>query len=124
MCRHYRLRHSICRLFQPEFAIIHPRPGHASILPWDGRGPVTGNTVEGNRAGWSGKTKALHLKVCGDRGPRRNFVVKQNVALSTVAGPAMTFTRVNGVTVTGNKQPLSRGSLATFPGSSGVKYDP
>jgi hypothetical protein len=84
---------------------------------------VTGNTIEGNRAGWSGQTKALHFKVCGDRGPRSNFVVTNNVAQSAVAGPAMTFTEVDGVTVTGNSQPLSKGTLATFPGSTGVTYD-
>ena len=50
---------------------------------------VTGNTVEGNIQGWSGKMKALSLRICGDRGPRSNFVVTDNVAESAVAGPAM-----------------------------------
>ena len=36
----------------------------------------------------------------------------------------MTFTQVAGVTVTGNSQPLSSGELATFPGSTGVTYEP
>jgi hypothetical protein len=84
---------------------------------------VTGNTVEGNRQGWSGQVKALHLKICGERGVREDFTVTDNVAQATVTGPAMTFTEVDGVTVTGNRQPLSSGTLATFPGSTGVTYD-
>lgn len=84
---------------------------------------VTGNTVEGNIQGWSGKMKALNLRICGDRGPRSGFTVTDNVAGSTVAGPAMIFTQVAGVTVRGNTQPLSTGTLATFPGSTGVTYD-
>jgi hypothetical protein len=85
---------------------------------------VTGNTIEGNLAGWSGRTKALHFKICGERGPRLNFTVTDNVAQSAVDGPAMTFTEVDGVTVSGNTQPLSRGQLATFPGSTDVTYEP
>jgi hypothetical protein len=84
---------------------------------------LTGNTIESSRAGLNSRVNGLHVKICGDRGPRANFVVTDNVGLATVAGPAMTFTQVQGVTVTGNSQPLSRGELATFPGSSGVTYD-
>ena len=82
---------------------------------------VTGNTIEGNRTGQGG-VKALHLRICGDRGPRENFTVTDNVAHSTVDGPSMHFVSVRGVTVTGNTQPLSKGELATFPGSTNVTY--
>ena len=78
---------------------------------------VTGNTVEGNIQGWSGKIKALSLPVPrGDRGPRSNFVVTDNVAQSAVAGPAIVFTQVAGVTVTGNTQPLSTRHAGHVPG--------
>ena len=89
---------------------------------------VRDNTVEGNRIGWSGNItrpwRALSLWVCGDNAPRANFVVTGNVAQNAVSGPAMIFTSVNGVTVTGNQQPLSSGrELAQFGGSSNVTYD-
>jgi hypothetical protein len=89
---------------------------------------ITGNTVAGNRIGWSGSSgrpmKALHVRVCGDEGPRSDFVVTDNVAGAAVAGPAMHFASVAGVTVTGNVQPLSSGQLASFPGSTNVTYRP
>jgi hypothetical protein len=34
----------------------------------------------------------------------------------------MRFDDVRGVTVTGNSQPLTKGELATFTGSTGVTY--
>ena len=46
------------------------------------------------------------------------------MAHNAVSGPAMYFTSVQGVTVTGNEQPLSSGTqLASFSGSSNVTYD-
>ncbi len=68
---------------------------------------VRDNTVEGNRIGWSGNVtrpwRALSLWVCGDNAPRANFVVTDNVAQNAVSGPAMVFTGVKGLTVTGNR---------------------
>ena len=88
---------------------------------------VRDNTVEGNRIGWSGNItrpwRALSLWVCGDNAPRANFVVTDNVAQNAVSGPAMVFTGVKGLTVTGNEQPLSSGKLASISGSTDVTYD-
>jgi hypothetical protein len=85
---------------------------------------VTGNTVAGNIAGWSGVTKALNIKICGDNGRiRKDFTVTNNTAGKAVAGPVMHFRGVRGVTVTDNEQPLTRGELATFTGSTNVTYD-
>jgi hypothetical protein len=87
---------------------------------------VTGNTVLGNRIGWSGSVtrpwRALSVVVCGDDGPRSGFSVTDNTAQNAVTGPALYFTDVAGVTVSGNVQPLTSGQLATFPGSTGVTY--
>ena len=87
---------------------------------------LTDNTVEGNRLGWSGNNgrprRALHVRVCGDNGTREDFTVTNNTTGYSVEGPAMYFTDVDGVTVTGNTQPLSKGELASFSGSSGVTY--
>jgi len=85
---------------------------------------VTGNTIAGNRTGWSGRIKALNVKVCGERGPRQNFAVTNNVAKSAVDGPAMYFTKVDGLTITGNKQPLRSGPLASIKSSVRVTYRP
>lgn len=89
---------------------------------------VTGNSIEGNRVGRVGsdgerKFKALHIKICGDDGPRENYTVTDNVAQATVEGPASYFFDVKGVTFTGNEQPLSKGEQASFPGSTNVTYD-
>lgn len=84
---------------------------------------VTGNTVEGNRAGYDGAVLGLNIKVLGERGPRSNFTITNNTAKTTARGPIMYLSQVDGVTVTGNTQPLSSGSLASFPSSTGVTYD-
>jgi hypothetical protein len=84
----------------------------------------TGNTVAGgNRNGIDNELTGLFILICGDRGNRENFTITNNTAASTVRGPAMRFTNVRGVTVTGNDQPLSSGALATFPDSTNVTYD-
>ena len=83
---------------------------------------VSGNTITGNPRAGSGDL-ALGLTVTvRDRGPRTDFVVRDNTSSITMSGPTMQFTGVDGVTVTGNRQPLSSGELAIFPGSDGVTY--
>jgi Right handed beta helix region len=51
---------------------------------------------------------------------RRSFTISGNVSSVRMAGPAMRFTDVAGVTVTNNRQPLSSGELVTTSGSTGV----
>jgi hypothetical protein len=100
---------------------------YACDAPWGGGAvvrdvTVSGNTVAGNASGKDGKMVGLNLMVC-DNGVRENFTVTNNTASRSVAGPVMQFKGVKGVTVTGNSQPLSSGSLATFSGSTNVTYD-
>ena len=89
---------------------------------------VTGNTVEASRSGWHGRALGLQTKVCGDNATRADFTFTDNVAKGTVHGArwgVMRFKQVHGVTVAGNSQPRSGGSvLATFPGSTDVTYRP
>jgi hypothetical protein len=47
-------------------------------------------------------------------------VVRDNISTRKVAGPAIRFTGVNGVTVTGNRQPLSSGTLTRITSSTNV----
>ncbi len=80
--------------------------------------------MEGNPAGYDGTILGLDIVVKGDRGPRSGFTVTDNVAEMTANGPLMTFTETDGVVVTGNRQPLSSGELATFQDSTNVTYVP
>lgn len=81
---------------------------------------VIDNRVSGPAAsGYEGKPRALHITV-NARGPREDFVIRGNVGTRTVAGPSMQFIGVSGLTITGNTQPLSSGSLARYTGTSGV----
>jgi hypothetical protein len=85
---------------------------------------VTGNTVEGNPGGYDGKVLGVTIQVKGDRGPREDFTITNNVAKNPANGPVMNFRETHGVTVTGNTQPLKSGELATFSGSTDVIYEP
>ena len=51
---------------------------------------------------------------------RQNFRINDNTAATRAAGPVMDFSSVSGLTVTGNTQPLSSGSLASTSGCSSV----
>ena len=67
-------------------------------------------------------SSGLNIRSKGDRGPRSGFVITDNVGQTAAKGPLMTFTKTDGVTVTGNSQPLTSGELATFSGSTNVTY--
>jgi hypothetical protein len=104
----------------------------ACDAPWGGGSTVrdvtvTGNTVETSRSGWHGGVLGLNSMVCGDNATRANFTFTNNVATGTVDGApwgVLRFIDVRGVTVSGNRQPLSGGSvLATFQGSTNVTYN-
>jgi hypothetical protein len=51
---------------------------------------------------------------------RQNFRINDNTAATRAVGPVMSFSSVSGLTVTGNTQPLSSGSLASTSGCSSV----
>lgn len=100
---------------------------YACDAPWGGGSTIrdvrlVANTVAGNRSGRSGRMMGLNVLVCGDRGIRRDFVVRDNVAKRKVAGPVMRFTRVGGLIVKRNKQPLGSGPLARIQNSWDVDY--
>jgi hypothetical protein len=84
---------------------------------------LIGNRITGvARSGVAGDARGLHVRV-ENRGPRRNFFVRDNVSTRTVAGPAIRFTGVSGGAITGNTQPVSSGSVARITNSTGVSYD-
>ncbi|MGO9179912.1 MAG: right-handed parallel beta-helix repeat-containing protein [Candidatus Limnocylindrales bacterium] len=54
---------------------------------------------------------------------RQNIVFTNNTSTAAaVAGPVLTFANVDGLTVTGNIQPLASGSLASITYCTGVTY--
>jgi hypothetical protein len=108
--------------------------GRLLFLASAGKGPVSNVTVRNNVL-----HRPMTVKVEASDGTRRqNFVITDNVAdvkYGTNGGAALTFVRVDGVTVTGNTQPiqLNRGTVGvkatescgvkvagnSFPGSAG-----
>ncbi len=98
---------------------------YACNAPWS-RGAVvrdvtvSGNTVAGNLAGKGGR-RGLHILVCANVAPV-NYRITNNTAGKAVIGPVIRIEGANGVTVTGNKQPLRSGPLASIRNSSRVTY--
>ena len=100
---------------------------YAENAPWSDGATVkdvtiTGNTVAGNPGGYDGVMLGLNIKVVADVSPT-NYTITNNTAAKAVPGPVMKILGVNGVTITGNKQPLSSGKLANLSGSTNVTYD-
>ena len=62
----------------------------------------------------------LKIGVFNNGGARQNISIIDNTAAAPRQGPVMSFNGVSGLTVTGNRQKLSRGSLATTSGCSSV----
>jgi hypothetical protein len=52
----------------------------------------------------------------------RNIAVTNNLSAVAAAGPVLRFAHVDGLTITGNVQPLSSGVLASITDSTGVTY--
>lgn len=54
----------------------------------------------------------------------QNIVIRDNTTSSSGSGPVMHFAHCDGITVTGNTQPLSSGSLTTVSDSTSVVTSP
>ncbi len=79
---------------------------------------VSGVTVSGNTV-----TGRSLLTVIG-LARRQNVVFTNNRSSVAASGPVLRFAHVDGLTVSGNVQPLSSGSLASISDSTGVTYTP
>jgi len=77
---------------------------------------VNGITVTGNRV--TGGT----LKTVIDLARRQDVVFTNNTSTVTGYGPVLTFAHIDGLTVEGNVQPLSSGSLASITDCTSVTY--
>jgi hypothetical protein len=78
---------------------------------------INGVTVSRNTV--TGKSMLVHVNLTTRR---KNIVVTDNISRVAAAGPVLRFAHVDGLTVTGNVQPLSSGSLATITDCTGVTY--
>jgi hypothetical protein len=72
---------------------------------------ITGNVVTGGS-----------LLTVIDIARRQNVVFTNNRSSVTAAGPILRLAHIDGLTVTGNVQPLSSGALASITDSTGVTY--
>ena len=88
---------------------------------------IIGNTISGTaRSGYEGKPLALHVKVCGEVGPRTDFVIRDNTSSRTdrrrVHAGHLPQPRRRGHRH--GQPPAGRLGRAgdQFPGSSGVTY--
>jgi hypothetical protein len=93
-------------------------PGFASARGGTGAWNAHDITIMGNRTDGTLRTDIDHI----DR--RRNVVFTNNTALRAAAGPLLYFAHIDGLTVSGNVQPLTSGSLASITDSTGVVVSP
>ena len=75
---------------------------------------VTGNTV----------TDDSLLTVVALRSGRKDVVFTDNVSLVDAKGPVLRFSHIDGLTISGNEQPLRSGELARITDSTNVIYEP
>jgi hypothetical protein len=78
---------------------------------------IDGVTVSRNTV--TGKSMLVHV---GLNTRRTNIVVTDNTGRVAAAGPVLRFAHIDGLTVTGNVQPLTSGSLASIVDCTGVTY--
>lgn len=77
---------------------------------------VDGVTVSGNRV--TGSSLATDVTVAR----RQDIVFTNNASTVAADGPVLKFAHVDGLTVSGNSQPLRSGSLAAIVDSTNVSY--
>jgi hypothetical protein len=80
---------------------------------------VSGNTVAGNpHDGYDGSVRGLSTTVEVSR--RGNIIFTNNSSSQAIGGPVLVFAHVDGLTISGNSEPLSRGSLTSISDSTSV----
>jgi hypothetical protein len=93
--------------------------GHMFVITGSsGGGPASGITVSGNVI--SGRP--IDVGVYDNGGARLDIKVTNNRSDTSAAGPVMVFQGVDGLVVTGNIQPLTSGSLATYTNCTSVTH--
>jgi hypothetical protein len=93
-------------------------PGFVSARGGTGAWDAHDITITGNRTDGTLATDIDHIA------RRRNVVFTNNTAARSAAGPVLHLAHIDGLTVGGNVQPLSSGSLAAITDSTGVVVSP
>jgi hypothetical protein len=75
-------------------------------------------TISGNRVNGKIFTSITNIA------RRRNVVFTNNTGLTAARGPLLQFAHIDGLTVSGNVQPLTSGSLVSITDSTGVTVSP
>lgn len=119
------------------------------IEPWEASGGALDVTFRNNTAGtWNGQwgfffgaegidgSVVRNVTVSGNTitgsplttyvrlARRQNIVFTNNTSRVAASGPVLRFANIDGLTVTGNVQPLSSGALASISTSTDVTYTP
>jgi hypothetical protein len=79
---------------------------------------VDGVTISGNTVTGDSLLTAIRLS------RRQNITFTNNTSKVAAYGPVLMFAHIDGLTVTGNVQPLTSGSLASITDCTGVTYVP
>ncbi len=79
---------------------------------------VSGLTISGNSVTGGSLVTIIGLA------RRQNVVFTNNRSTVATWGPVLRFAHIDGLTVTGNVQPLTSGALASITDSTGVTYTP
>ena len=82
---------------------------------------ISGNTVTAGSPGSANNVNSPGLYTWIGRPARMsNIVFTGNTTTRSGAGPALLFGNIDGLTVTGNAQPLASGQLLSITNSTGV----
>jgi len=87
-------------------------------------GSHTGATIDGVTINGNSVTAGSLLTIIDNGGTARmkNIAVTDNRSSVAAAGPVLLFAHIDGLTLTGNVQPLTSGVLASITDSTGVTY--
>ena len=85
-------------------------------------GSHTGATIDGVTVSGNSVTNGSLLTVVDNGGTARmkNFIITNNTSGRSAGGPILRFAHIDGLTITGNVQPLSSGALTSITDSTGV----
>ena len=85
---------------------------------------ITGNRVSGGVIVAPNNPAGGLRSNIGKVGRYQWFTFTNNTTTQAGAGPLLNVSNVDGVTIAGNVQPLTSGSLASIRNSTGVDYEP
>jgi hypothetical protein len=83
---------------------------------------IDGNSIIGGRPAWSPGGTYAGLATTIRQTGRQNVVFTNNTTTVPSIGPVLYFANIDGLTITGNVQPLTSGTLTSITACTGVTY--